>query len=103
LGGVYVGPTQDHILCVAKQVSSVEAYNVHHTKGAVTYYDTNAGKIEAASIDIPPFGTFALLNFNLILVKMEKLLAGMNSWSIHHHPSLVAPNVAALDNMSVQE
>eukprot|EP00978_Attheya_sp_CCMP212_P020999 scaffold60807_cov62-Attheya_sp.AAC.4 len=98
VGGAYVGPTQDCILRVAKEVG-VETYDVY-TKGRVMYHDTDTGEIKAGSIDIPPFGAFALLEFNALLVKIESLVGTINA----EQPSLSShADLDALDKMSVQE
>jgi hypothetical protein len=92
VGGACIGPTQDYILRAAKEVG-VEMYeDVYiYTKGGVMYDNTDTGEIKAVSIDIPPFSSFAPLDFNALLVKIESLVDAINVQKSHHFCHTWAP------------
>jgi len=96
VGGAYVGPTQDRILRVARNLG-VETYKVY-TKGRVMFNSPEAGGVKAGTTDVPPVGVFGLLDFNALLVTLERMALEIDT----SHPYL-HPNAAELDAVSVKE
>ncbi|KAK3743992.1 hypothetical protein QZH41_010806, partial [Actinostola sp. cb2023] len=94
LGGAYVGPTQNHILRVAKELG-VENYKVY-CKGKVSEY-LNGRRREYDS-ETSSWNPIAILDyFNLIrtIDKMSQALPIDRPWD--------APNALELDRMTVEE
>eukprot|EP00957_Ditylum_brightwellii_P162230 12353083-Ditylum_brightwellii.AAC.1 len=60
--------------------------------------DSDMDQIVQGSIDLPPIGPFALLDFNSVMIKIEKLVRQMDV----SQPSRT-PNSLELDNISVFE
>jgi len=95
VGGAYVGPGQDYILTLAKEVG-IETFEVFD-EGKLRWFDKN-GNVASGSIQLPPFGILELLDFNSTYVEMERLVASVSAsepWN--------SEKAHELDNISVQE
>lgn len=95
VGGAFIGPTQDRIISLADRFG-IDTYAVFN-RGAVMFHNTRTSKVDRGSISIPPLSAFALLDFNSILVKFEKMAAAIDI----HDPSKML-NATELDKTSVK-
>ncbi|KAJ0057709.1 hypothetical protein NL108_012959, partial [Boleophthalmus pectinirostris] len=94
-GGQWVGSTQSHVLELMEELG-LETYRQFNTGRKVQHMGGPLARVRSYTSNFPTLSPLVLLDFSLLLFKVNRLCATVNV----HEPSLT-PNAEELDSMTM--